>query len=341
MDWPLLLRPLPRRVPPVRDETITSYLARLADANCLEAAALRHLLSGSRDKDAEVPFAVLAAVTGMPPKALAYAMPQICTPHERADVDVPNRPRPQVRGEVIACRPCTARTAGHGPVTVWALHEHVICRRHRRWLSEDNDQPDLSRQPEILDAARPHRWLIRRHGRDTVMRAYRDARSICIGWRLEVYDRDPGFQRRMRIFHGTSWPEVEEDSYQTFNAANYPQVVALTRLLASPYWRERIIERAWPWHDEFVSEVRRTVAPDYVWSINPRRRRRGQREEHYDPLLEWKVDARYAEIKPPPPDSPWHLPETLDPTGRDPDSAADRVGSDTWDDPDRQTVPQT
>jgi hypothetical protein len=347
MEWPLLLRPLPRRLPPVRDETITSYLARLADANRIQATTLRHLLSGSRRKDAEGPFAVLAAITGTPPTALAYAMPQICTPPERAHVDVTNRPRPHLHGQVVACRPCTARAAGRGPVTVWALHEQVVCRHHRRWLSEDNDQPDLSRQPEILDAARRHRWLIRRHGRDTVMRAYRDARHICIGWRLEAYDHehDPGYTRRMRIFHGPDWPDVEEDAYQTFEAANYPQVVALTRLLASPYWRARILEHDWPWHDEFVNELRRTVAPDYVWNINPRRRRPGQREDRHDPLLEWKRETRYLdEYQPPPPDSPWQLPETLDPPdceGHEPERTAHRVGPESWDGSGRQTVPQT
>ena len=344
MDWPLLLRPLPRPVPPVRDETITSYLARLAEANRLQIADLRHLLTDSRRKDAEPPLAGLAAITGMPPAALAHAMPQICTPHERVHVDATNRPRPQFRGEVIACRPCTASATGGRAVTAWALHDHVVCRRHSRWLSEDTAQPDLSRQPEILDAARRHRWLIRRHGRDTVMRAYRDARHICIGWRLEPHDQDPGFQQRMRVFHGCAWPEIEEDCYQTFEAANYPQVVALTRLLASPYWRERILERDWPWHDEFVDELRRTVAPNHVWSVNPRRRRPGQREARYDPLLEWKLDARRLEYQPPPPDSPWHLPETLDPpspVGHGPDRAADRPDSETWDGSGRRTVPQT
>uniref|UniRef100_UPI0035CC12BB TniQ family protein n=1 Tax=uncultured Amnibacterium sp. TaxID=1631851 RepID=UPI0035CC12BB len=321
MDWPLLLRPLPRPVAPVTDETLTSYLARLADANRLEPAALRHLLSGSRRKDGEVPFAALTAVSGMPPTALAYAMPQTCAPPERAHVDVANRPRPHARSEVIACRPCTASAAGGRVVTIWALHDHVVCRRHRRWLSDDDDQPDLSRQPEILDAARRHRWLIRRHGRDAVMRAYRDARHICLGWRLECYgdehEHDPGYTRRMRIFHGQGWPDVEDDSNQTFHAANYPQVVSLTRLLASPYWRSRILDRGWPQHDEFINELRRTVAPDYIWSVNPRHRRPGQRDDRYDPLLEWKQDTRYLEYQPLPPDSPWQLPETLAP----PDSA--------------------
>jgi hypothetical protein len=88
MDWPLTLRPLPRPVAPVRDETITSYLTRLAEANRLDPAGLRHLLTGSNRKDADVPFASLAAITGRPPMLLAYAMPQLCTPHERAHVGV-------------------------------------------------------------------------------------------------------------------------------------------------------------------------------------------------------------------------------------------------------------
>jgi hypothetical protein len=179
-----------------------------------------------------------------------------------------------------------------------------------------------------------------------VMRAYRDARHICVGWRLEAYDHehDPGYTRRMRIFQGPDWPDVEEDSYQTFEAANYPQVVALTRLLASPFWRDRILERDWPWHDEFVNELRRTVAADYVWNTNPRRRRPGQREDRYDPLLEWKRATRHLDYQPLPPDSPWQLPETLDPPdseGHEPDRAADRGGPESWDGSGRQTVPQT
>lgn len=313
MDWPRSLRPLPRPVPPVPDETITSYLARLAEANRADPVALRRLVTGGHRKDAEIPLPGLAAITGLPPASLAYAMPQICTAQQRAHLAVANRPRPRLRGEVVPCRPCTAGAAGGRAITVWALHDHVVCRRHRRWLSEETAQPDLSGQPEILDAARRHRWLIRRHGRDTVMRAFRDARSICIGWRLEPDDGDPGFQRRMRIFHGRTWLEVEEDCHQTFEAANYPQVVALTRLLASPYWREQILQRGRPWHDEFVDELRRTVAPEYIWSIHPRRRRPGQREDRYDPLLEWKHDTRRLEHEPLPPDSPWQLPETLEP----------------------------
>ncbi len=339
MDWPLNLRPLPRHVAPVRDETITSYLTRLAEANRLDPAGLRTLLSGSHRKDAEIPFAVVVAVSGMPATQLALAMPQICAPAERTHVDVTHRPRPQhSRDEHVACRPCTAAAADGRPVTVWALHDHLVCRRHRRWLSEAHDQPDLSAQPEILDAARRHRWLIRRHGRGTVMRAHRDARSICVGWRLDGIPDDT-FDRRMAIFHGPYWRENEADTTQTFDAAIYPQVVALTRLFASPYWRQHLL-KGWRSPNTFMSELRRTVAPDHVWGDYPRIRWRPDRD---DPLLEWLIRARRDEYEPPP-HSPLLLPETLDPDdteGHEPAHAADRLGRETWDRSGRQTVPQT
>ena len=311
MDWPPLLRPLPRRVAPVRDETIASYLPRLAAANRLDPGALRALLAESDRKDAPVPLARLAAVTGMTPLALAHAMPQLCTADELTSLHIRHRPRARKRWAFVACRQCTAGR----PVTRWALHDDVVCSRHRRWIGEEDQQPDLTGQPDILHAHRRHRWLIRRHGRDRVMRAFRDAQHICIGWRLDGI-HDAGFEHRMEIFHGPGWED--RDFYdQTFDAATYPQSVALARLLASPYWRERILHKDWPWHDEFVDEVRRTVAPDYIWDNYPRIRWRRDRD---DPLREWRADIRWLEHQPLPAEHPRNLPETI--TGDQPTAAS-------------------
>jgi len=264
MDWPLIPRPLPRLVAPFRDETITSYLHRLAGPNHIDPAGLRSWLAGSDRKDAPVPLSRLAAVTAMPCRSLAYAMPQICTAAELSGLPVQNRPRARDGWSFAACRPCVAGQ----PVTRWALHDDVVCYRHRRWTGKDHDQPDLTRQPEILHAHRRHRWLIRRHGRDPVMRAVRDARHICISWRLDGLP-DPGFGRRMEIFRGPGWDDPDEWAPQAFDAAAYPQSVALARLLASPYWRERILGNHWAGHDQFTAELRRTVAPDYTWDYRP------------------------------------------------------------------------
>ncbi len=303
MDWPLRLRPLPRFVAPFRDETISSYLPRLAAANRLAPAALRAMLAGSDRNDAPVPLARLAAVTGMPHAALAHAMPQICTAGELIGLHIQNRPRARKGWSFAACRRCTAGR----PVTRWALHDDVVCGRHRRWISKDQTQPDLTAQPEILTAHRRHRRLIRRHGRDTVMRAFRDARHIYIGWRLDGIP-DDGYDHRMETFHGPGWRDRDDDGNQTSDAATYPQSVALTRLLASPYWRERILGKGWAWPDEFDAEVRRTVAPGYIWGNYPRIRWRRDRD---DPLHEWRSHTRRLESEPLPPEHPWNLPETI------------------------------
>ena len=279
-----MLRPLPRPVAPFRDETITSYLHRLAEPNHIGPAGLRCLLARSDRKDAPVPLIRLAAVTGMPCLPLSYAMPQICTPAELAGLHIQNRPRARDGWSFAACRSCVAGES----VTRWALHDDVICYRHCRWIGKDREQPGLTGQPEILRAHRRHRRLIRRHGRDPVMRALRDARRICIGWRLDGL-RDPGFGRRMEIFHGPGWDDRDEWAAQTSDAATHPQCVALARLLASPYWRERILGTDWAGHDEFTAELRRTVAPGYTWDYRPRARWRRDRD---DPLLEWRLHTR-------------------------------------------------
>lgn len=305
MQWPLMPRPLPRLVAPFRDETITSYLHRLAAANRLDPAALRSLLAGSDRKDAPVPLSQLAAVTGLPCQPLACAMPQICTASELSGLHIHNRPRARDGWAFAACRPCVAGQ----PVTRWALHDDVICSRHRRWLSKDHDQPDLTAQPEILHAHQRHRRLIRRHGRDPVMRAVRDAQYICIGWRLAGLP-DPGFHHRMEIFCGPCWDDRDEWTDQAFDAAAYPRSVALARLLASPYWRQRILGDHWAGHDEFTAELRRTVAPGYFWDYRPAARWRRDRE---DPLLEWRLHTRRLAFEPLPPGHAWNLPETIQP----------------------------
>ena len=303
MDWPVLLRPLPRFIAPFRDETTSSYLARVATANRLAPAALRALLAGGDRNDAPMPLIRLAAVTGMPRAALAHAMPQICTADELAGLHIASRPRARDGWSFVACRRCTAGRL----VTRWALHDDVVCGRHRRWISKYQAQPDLTAQPEILTAHRRHRRLIRRHGRDTVMRAFRDARHICLGWRLDGIP-DDGYGRRMEIFHGPGWRDRDDDETCTSDAAAYPQAVALTRLLASPYWRERILGKDWPWPEEFETELRRTVAPGYIWGIYPRTRWRRDRD---DPLLEWRYLTRHPESEPLPPGHPRNLPETI------------------------------
>jgi hypothetical protein len=243
----------------------------------------------------------------LPARSLAYAMPQLAEPKEVAGLHVDARPRAREGWAFVACRHCTGRRAGHRPVTRWALHDDVVCRRHRRWISEYDTQPDLSRQPEILTAHIQHRRLIRRHGRHTVMTAFSDAQHVTLIWHLaERYSA--GFERCMTIFHGRGWRDCDEEWDSTFDAALYPQTVALTRLLASPHWRGRILEHGWQGHYEFIAELSRTVAPDYAWNAVLRL---GRRRQIDDPLFEWRLQVRRLQLQPLPAEHPANQPETI------------------------------
>ena len=103
-----MLRPLPRVVAPFGDETITSYLHRLAGPNHIDPAGLRSLLARSHRKDAPVPLSLLAAVTGISCQLLGRAMPQICTAAELSGLHVRDRPRARPGWAFPACRACAA-----------------------------------------------------------------------------------------------------------------------------------------------------------------------------------------------------------------------------------------
>jgi hypothetical protein len=127
---------------------------------------------------------------------------------------------------------------------VWHAAEDVLCRRHLRWTAASifyylEKQPDLAGQPEILAARRSYRRMSRAHGRETARSAYLEATRILGEWRHDGfynYARTDGFIRRMTKFLGPEWI-VDLDS-PLAAAARYPQVVALARLLASPYWMD-------------------------------------------------------------------------------------------------------
>ncbi len=277
-DWPArILRPLPRTVAPVADETLDSYLWRLAMANRLDHTALRTHLTGRRSKFVTIPIDTLAFVSGQPAQALRCALPELARP---GDPRLAGRVPPGTGGRP-ACSSCAlVRRHQAGVAWCWNHHDHVVCHGHRRWVGDGNDQPergqpDLADQPDILQANLRHRRLIRRVGRFPATSAYQDARAICCRWHHHD-DHDDDFQRLMLRFHGPHWRVGPSDP--TIHAARYPQIVALTTLLASQYWQSAA-QRQWPEPTEFINQVRRTIAPHYRWNL---RRHDGAR----DPLTE-------------------------------------------------------
>lgn len=268
-DWLARPRqPLPLPVVPVENETLTSYLRRLAAANRLDSEALRVYLTGDKRKSARVGLDTLALVSGQPCHVLRYAVLELAAPRDLHAAHVVARPRPGGWARP-QCQHCTL-SRGHGTAAAWCwnLHEDLLCFRHRRWIGDGPDyahhaQPDLSGHPDILAANRRHRRLIRRHGRHAVMTAFREATQICDRWH-QRRAHDEEFSRNMCIFHGPHWQVSATDP--TIHAARYPQIVSLTRLLASPICREKALQ-SWPEPTEFIAEVRRTVAPHYTWTL--------------------------------------------------------------------------
>ena len=71
-------RPLPRTCRPAQDETTGSYLLRLAVANRITGPDLvGYLTAGTSQSINQVSLGALATVSGQPPLALAYALPEL------------------------------------------------------------------------------------------------------------------------------------------------------------------------------------------------------------------------------------------------------------------------
>jgi hypothetical protein len=90
----------------------------------------------------------------------------------------------------------------------------------------------------------------------------------------------------MRLFLGPGWRA--DFSQPAVSAALYPQVVSLTRLLSSPYWRPLAVwDQAG--NEAFVAELRRTVHPGYTWNPNPCHR-------YFEPLVRlYRDEQDFAE----------------------------------------------
>ena len=184
---------------------------------------------------------------------------------------------PQVSG--LACQLCAATRGATRPVMCWRNAEKIVCLRHRRSIGiTDSIQPSLDRQSDILEAHRQHLRLVRRFGRDNVTAAFTIAADICLRWHGQQ-EHDADLARRLEIFHGRGWRVPP--NHPTVAAASYPQVVSLARILVSPYWRSLAIDSSSAGQSTLSREIRRTVAPAYLWP-QPKRSK--------DPLHQWLID---------------------------------------------------
>ncbi|WP_045747976.1 TniQ family protein [Actinoplanes rectilineatus] len=251
----LPLRRLPRTPPPLVNETVHSYLWRLAEANALTGQDLHLHLTGSkkRRKD-DIAAEQLSALTGFPERTLRYAMLELCSPDDLATMHVAGRPRPGPTGWGLrwphhriryACDHCAAQrgviTRRTARATVWTTHEEIVCLRHRRWLGvrHQGNQLDLTCLPDILKANRRHRRMIKLFGRERVRNATMDAVPICHDWNTSLWEGKPAYQR-IQVFKHLDYETRFVDN-ATLDAATYPEAMALARLFASPYWRHQAV----------------------------------------------------------------------------------------------------
>ena len=267
-------RPLPRPVRPLRDETMSSYISRLAAANHLPYRAVldllwQHLPGTAADPLARIRW--LAAVTGLDPAAAMMALPELRTglPSPARPLPLAGRPVPHLARRAPPCRYCAAaHGAAPDPGTstqVFASAENNVCQAHQTWIGPGNSdaagQPALRCCPDITTAQTRRYRLVRRHGRRETFKAFLDAREIwsTLEW-LHGYhtERDQRIRQLRRT--GTSPSDLDYDDPR-HHAAIYPETVALTAILASPHWRKTALARAPDDREPFHAEFTRRVTP--------------------------------------------------------------------------------
>ncbi|MFC5954765.1 TniQ family protein [Streptomyces pratens] len=315
---------------PMLNETVASFVWRIAETHRLHPYELLEFLAQSQRHKAPVPGDRLAALSGVPLHVLKYALPELCTTDDVNLLRIAGRPRPNFR-ERVGCPRCIGHWHTSKWVRFWARQEDVICNSHWVWTGttgslEISAYPEIA--PEVIRANRRHRRLIRRYGREAVRTAYRHAGELCWTWRSNKQTRN-----RLTAFLGPEWSILRDDP--AAEASYYPQVIELTRLLSSPYWRSLILDdhlpastprepgemlgvparfcwlmESTPGIEQFVREVRRTVYPRFYW--NPYSSYRS-----YEPFTKWVLDELEERFAPSPYGSWRHQPEVFgaEPTG--------------------------
>lgn len=276
---------LPRTVAPFQNETVHSFLYRLATANHISVLDLEAYLAEPlqpRTHPATPRPEWLSIASGWPTPLLTS---RLCWPTARHRT---NKPIP-------ACRSCMARRGVFQPVRIHRRPHVQVCLKHQLWIGGTGDDPDtqldLSNLPEVIRAQRRHNRLARLHGTQATHTAHTDARHILARW-TERGDWPHHRERRLDTYFGHPHWQVRVHSAE-MHAANYPEIVALTAILVSDHWRSHATRlRSWPHttalngdpdHQRFYAEVSRHLQIEY----NP---------SSYDPLTNW-VDKHTPTIQ--------------------------------------------
>ncbi|GAA2226605.1 hypothetical protein GCM10010430_02160 [Kitasatospora cystarginea] len=284
-------RRLPRALPPFHDETVDSYVTRLAPANALTASELvAYLGVRPRKKTPRTDFLTpLSVVTGLPADTLRLALPEFMTDHVSDEPGHIGRPLALDKPRTLkrpACRRCVRAAGIDEAVTCWTTHDRNVCRRHRLWIgggcNQPEDQIDISMLPSTVSADRHHRNLITRHGRRWVSDAFPDARDIFLGLIRDQYADPFGLvAAALEQLRGQDNRPVEVET--ALMVLFHPQIVTLTGLLACPTWEQRAMQSG-----DIDWLIREITMRDVLIGYVP--------HDKTDPLIDW-VTKRFATHK--------------------------------------------
>jgi hypothetical protein len=197
--------PLPRTVTLVQDETVGSYLRRLAAANHQDPDTLRRYLRhppGPHRRHTISPHR-LAAASRHPVELLTTRLHRLAnTGRSAAHFD---------RHVRLACRDCMTQRGITEPVWCALPEPLAVCPRHHLWLGPGNSshrhQHDLRRFPEIHHAQRRHLRLHHQHDTGAMHEAF-DYADRCIQRAMLNALWTPQQRRRLQTLSPATWRQV-------------------------------------------------------------------------------------------------------------------------------------
>lgn len=250
-------RRLPRPVRPFPNEVLYSYLHRLAGSNFLNPKVFyREIQQSSSNSE------TLARLTGVPELHLRFALPELDM--SALTLRLVHRRRFWEQGP--PCRFCLA-SRGIPPtdqtVRIWIPVDHPICLRHRIWVRDDFNRPgfqlSVAEFPDIVKAQVRHRRLTSRFGpgpvEEMVSLAEQTLQAETLNPRSKPPDVELPYDRRIRTFRKL---DQNAERYRSFqDAAYYPEVVTLTTMMISPYWRSVVSAGTLGQKTRFFQELHR------------------------------------------------------------------------------------
>ncbi len=254
---------LPISVGPARQETVASYLARLATLHGLHPRELWEQVSTRRSGTTRRDVATdrLAAVTGRPAQHLTHAMPELRDPApDWSALRHQTQPR---------CPRCDARHEG-GRVARLLPHHRYVCTRHSYWIGPpDAGQPATPlgwQLQDLVRAQRRHVRLVRRYGFVAAYDAVLTGFLICGHlWGDQAKTPVDAWHRwtlRAEVLIPTESGPGEFSASRLF-AAVYPEAIDVAACIASPAWR-RLAAGDVEQQQRFITEIGlRLGLPDY------------------------------------------------------------------------------